>query len=187
MKTLSLSIVDLDPLQRTCVSRRLFDCTGGTLGSAGADWLLDDPEQTIAPIHCEIRWLEGSFCVVDRCHRTFLNEERVSLGAGCVRRLLEGDQIRIGPYRLQVQLSHTDARSLEQVLGHERSLFDTWLDDAPVGDWQPASAPTEIRADICSTFGADLVNDPLVMLERSSPSKPLSQTAHHWVLPGECA
>jgi type VI secretion system protein ImpI len=185
MKTLILSIVDLDPLQRTCVSRRLFDCAGGTLGSAGADWLLDDPGQTVAPIHCEIRWLEGSFCVIDRCHCTFLNEERVSLGEGRVRRLLEGDQLRIGPYRLQVQLAHTDARSLEQVLGGERSLFDIWLDDAPAGGWQPASAPTEARADLCSIFEADRVSDPLVMLERASLSEPLSQPAYHWALPGE--
>ena len=185
MKTLILSIVDLDPLQRTRVSRRLFDSAGGTLGSAGADWLLDDPGQTVAPLHCEVRWLEGSFCVVDRCHRTFLNEERVSLGEGCIRRLVEGDQLRIGPYRLQVQLSHTDVRSLEQVLGCDQSLFDTWLVDAPADAWQPASLTTETKTDICSAVKADIGNDPLALLERSPMPDPLPQPAHPWALTGE--
>jgi len=185
MKTLILSIVDLAPLQRTRVSRRLFDCAGGTLGSAGADWLLDDPGQTIAPLHCEIRWLESSFCVVDRCHRTFLNEERICLGEGCIRRLVEGDQLRIGPYRVHVQLSHTDARSLEQVLGCDQSLLDTWLADMPAGGWQPAPLATEAKTDICSTFKADIGNDPLALLERSSMPEPLSRPAHPWALTGE--
>ena len=66
MSTLTLSITNLDQLQHNVTGRHQFDCTGGTIGSASATWRINDREQTVAPIHCEIRWIEGSFCVIDR-------------------------------------------------------------------------------------------------------------------------
>lgn len=96
MNTLTVSIINLDQLRHGVIARHRFDCKGGTIGSGQTSWQLDDPNQSVAPIHCEIRWIEGSFCVIDHCQRTYLNGSATSLGAYPPRRLLEGDQLRVG-------------------------------------------------------------------------------------------
>jgi len=173
MSTLTLSIANLDQLQHNVTVRHQFDCTGGTLGSAGATWLIDDREQTVAPVHCEIRWMEGSFCVIDRCHRTYLNDSHDSLGSIAPRRLLDGDQLRIGAYRLQVQLSQADARSLEDLFSPEQRTLDHWLEEVPANARQPTTGATQVVADICSAFAPGIGNDPLAALDNATgPTQP---------------
>ncbi|MFG0410003.1 FHA domain-containing protein [Pseudomonas sp. FYR_11] len=164
MSTLTLSITNLDQLQHNVTGRHRFDCTGGTIGSASATWRIIDREQTVAPIHCEIRWIEGSFCVIDRCQRTYLNDSHDSLGALAPRRLLEGDQLRVGAYRLQVQLAQADARSLEDLFSPEQRTLDHWLVEVPANARQPTSGATQVVADICSAFAPGIGNDPLAAL-----------------------
>ena len=173
MSTLTLSIANLDQLQHNVTVRHQFDCTGGTLGSAGATWLINDREQTVAPVHCEIRWLEGSFCVIDRCQRTYLNDSHDSLGSIAPRRLLDGDQLRIGAYRLQVQLSQADARSLEDLFSPEQRTLDHWLEEVPANARQPTTGATQVVADICSAFAPGIGNDPLAALDNATgPTQP---------------
>jgi len=173
MSTLTLSITNLDQLQHNVTARHQFDCTGGTLGSAGATWLINDREQTVAPVHCEIRWIEGSFCVIDRCQRTYLNDSHDSLGSIAPRRLLDGDQLRIGAYRLQVQLSQADARSLEDLFSPEQRTLDHWLVEVPVNARLPTSGTTQVVADICSAFASGIGNDPLAALDNATgPTQP---------------
>nr|WP_225777411.1 FHA domain-containing protein [Pseudomonas sp. Marseille-Q3773] len=168
MSTLTLSITNLDQLQHNVTARHQFDPTGGTIGSAKATWRINDREQTIAPIHCEIRWIEGSFCVIDRCQRTYLNDSHNSLGSLAPRRLLEGDQLRVGAYRLQVQLSQADARSVEDLFSPEQRTLDHWLLETPANAWQPASAAKHVVADICSAFSPGIGNDPLAALDTAT-------------------
>jgi len=173
MSTLILSIINLDQLQHNVTARHQFDCTGGTIGSAGATWLINDREQTVAPVHCEIRWIEGSFCVIDRSQRTYLNDSHDSLGSLAPRRLLDGDQLRIGAYRLQVQLSQADARSLEDLFSPEQRTLDHWLVEVPVNARQPTSGTTQVVADICSAFASGIGNDPLAALDNATgPTQP---------------
>jgi len=173
MSTLTLSIANLDQLQHNVTVRHQFDCTGGTLGSAGATWLINDREQTVAPVHCEIRWMEGSFCVIDRCQRTYLNDSHDSLGSLAPRRLLDGDQLRIGAYRLQVQLSQADARSLEDLFSPEQRTLDHWLEAVPANARQPTTGATQVVADICSAFAPGIGNDPLAALDNATgPTQP---------------
>jgi len=173
MSTLTLSIANLDQLQHNVTVRHQFDCTGGTLGSAGATWLINDREQTVAPVHCEIRWMEGSFCVIDRCQRTYLNDSHDSLGSIAPRRLLDGDQLRIGAYRLQVQLSQADARSLEDLFSPEQRTLDHWLEEVPANARQPTTGATQVVADICSAFAPGIGNDPLAALDNATgPTQP---------------
>lgn len=168
MSTLTLSITNLDQLQHNVTARHQFDPTGGTIGSAKATWRINDREQTIAPIHCEIRWIEGSFCVIDRCQRTYLNDSHNSLGSLAPRRLQEGDQLRVGAYRLQVQLAQTDARSLEDLFSPEQRTLDHWLVEVPANARQPTSGATQVVADICSAFAPGIGNDPLAALDRET-------------------
>ncbi len=166
MNTLSLIITNLDQLQHDVTTRHRFDCKGGTIGSGQADWQLNDRDQTIAPIHCEIRWVESSFCVIDHCHRTYLNDSVNSLGAMPPRRLLEGDHLRIGAYRLLVQYAQeqTCERSLEDLFNPERSLLDHLIAESPVSPWSLPPSPPQPAAEICSIFEPAKGNDPLAAL-----------------------
>lgn len=173
MSSLTLSITNLDQLQHNVTARHQFDCTGGTIGSAGATWLINDREHTVAPLHCEIRWIEGSFCVIDRCQRTYLNDSHDSLGSLAPRRLLEGDRLRVGAYRLQVQLSQADARSLEDLFTPEQRTLDHWLVEVPVNARQHTSGATQVVTDICSAFASGIGNDPLAALDNATgPTHP---------------
>ncbi|PYB76684.1 hypothetical protein DMX11_11115 [Pseudomonas sp. LB-090624] len=168
MSTLTLSITNLDQLLHNVTARHEFDRAGGTVGSAGAAWLINDREQSVAPIHCEIRWIEGSFCVIDRCGRTYLNDNLDSLGTPAVRRLLEGDQLRVGAYRLLAQLSQTDARSLEQLFSADSRVLDRLILDAPAEHWLKKPTTTPEVAEICSVFDAGMGNDPLAALDAAT-------------------
>ncbi|HEN8800228.1 TPA: FHA domain-containing protein [Pseudomonas putida] len=178
MSTLTLSITNLDQLQHNVTIRHQFDCTGGTIGSAEATWRINDREQTVAPIHCEIRWIEGSFCVIDRCQRTYLNDSHDSLGSLAPRRLLEGDRLRVGTYRLQVQLSQADARSLQDMFSPEQRTLDHWLVEVPANARQPISGATQVVADICSVFAPSIGNDPLAALDAATGPTQSSPLEH---------
>ncbi|MFK0092379.1 FHA domain-containing protein [Pseudomonas sp. NPDC090592] len=172
MSTLTLSIINLDQVQHNVTARHEFARAGGTVGSAGAVWLINDREQSVAPIHFEICWIEGSFCVIDRCGRTYLNDNQGSLGTLSARRLLEGDQLRVGAYRLLVQLSQEDARSLEALFNSDPRVLDQFILDAPTQRWlsRPEAAP-EV-AEICSVFDPGIGNDPLAALDALDEPKP---------------
>ncbi|NIF27147.1 hypothetical protein F3J44_12295 [Pantoea sp. Tr-811] len=163
MSTLTLSITNLKQVQHNVTARHEFNRAGGTVGSAGATWLINDREQGVAPIHCEIRWIEGSFCVIDRCERTYLNDNLGRLGALSARRLLEGDQLRVGACRLLVQLSQDDTRSLEALFKADSRVLDQFILGAPAECW--LSTPTANVAEICSVFDPGMGNDPMAALD----------------------
>lgn len=164
MSTLTLSIINLGQMRHADTARHQFGSTGGIIGSAGTTWLINDRERTIAPIHCEIRWVEGGFCVIDRCQRTYLNGSLESLGPLTARRLREGDRLRIGAYQLQAQLSHTDVHSLTDLISPQQRTFDQWLLDRPA-QAPLASATREVAVEICSVFEPGMGNDPLAALD----------------------
>ncbi|MBH3460526.1 MULTISPECIES: FHA domain-containing protein [Pseudomonas] len=165
MSTLTLSIINLEQLPHDVTVRHQFDCAGGTIGSAEATWRINDREGSVAPIHCEIRWLEGSFCVIDLCQRTYLNDSLDSLESLTARRLLDDDRLRIGALRLLVQLSHTDVRSLEDLFSPEQRTLDQWLLDVPAQSWQSVCATREAAIEICSAFEPGVGSDPLAALD----------------------
>jgi len=183
MSTLILSISNLDQLQHNVTARHEFDRAGGTVGSARTTWLINDREQGVAPVHCEIRWIEGGFCVIDRCERTYLNDNLDSLGPLSARRLLEGDQLRVGAYRLLVQLSQADARSLEELFHSDLRVLDRLILDAPAQRWlhKPTAAP-EV-AEICSVFDPGMGNDPLAALE--AVTRPVQENPLDRLIAGE--
>ncbi|WP_060478000.1 MULTISPECIES: FHA domain-containing protein [Pseudomonas] len=178
MSTLTLVIANLDQLQHNVTARHQFDRTGGSIGSGAVTWRINDREQTVAQIHCEIRWIEESFCVIDHCQRTYLNDSLDSLGSLAPRRLVDGDRLHVGAYRLQVQLSHSDARALEDLFSGGRRTLNQWLLDTPPNTSQPASAVKHVVADICSAFASGVGNDPLAALESATAAtqqNPLEQ------------
>lgn len=165
MSTLTLSISNLDQLPHNVTARHQFDRTGGTIGSDKATWTINDRAAGVAPIHCEIRWIEDSFCVIDHCQHTYLNDSIVCLGARSARRLLEGDQLRIGALRLQVQSSCSDTRSLHDLFDPEQKALEQLIADAPAAPWQPSAQTSRMSPEICSAFEPDMGNDPLAALD----------------------
>ena len=76
---------------------------------AESDWVLADPGRTISKRHCVIEQAELGYELTDlSINGVFLNDEDEPVGVGNTRRLRHGDRIRIGPYRLAVELSGCD-------------------------------------------------------------------------------
>ncbi|MEJ5861952.1 FHA domain-containing protein [Pseudomonas farsensis] len=167
MNTLTLSICNLQQLQHGVIARHRFGRRGGTIGSDGAHWLLNDSAGLVAPVHCEIRWLEGRFCIIDRCSRTYLNEEPVCVGERSPRSLREGDVLRIGPYRVQVRFpsEHAHSGALKDCFTAWPPVLDALLADRFVSD-EPAAPSRPLPAlDICHVFAQRIETDPLAALE----------------------
>ncbi|HEN8798525.1 TPA: FHA domain-containing protein [Pseudomonas putida] len=185
MSTLTLSIINIEQLQHTSSARHEFDRNGGTIGSKGSTWQVDDRQLAIAPIHCEIRWIEGSYCVIDHCQRTYLNDSIACVGAHPPRRLGHGDQLRIGAYRLLVQCTDADTRSLQDLLDPDSTLLDQWLSDAHADAWQPETRPLQPLPEICSAFEPALGNDPLAALDAGAAAAPTADDPLQRLLAGD--
>lgn len=166
MNTLTLSICNLQQLQHGVIARHRFDRRGGTIGSEGAHWLLSDSAGLVAPVHCEIRWLEGRFCIIDRCNRTYLNEEPLCVGERSPRSLRDGDVMRIGPYLVQVRFpgEHAQGGALKDCFAAWPPVLDALLADGFVPA-EPAAPSRPLQAvDICKVFAQRIETDPLTAL-----------------------
>lgn len=182
MKRITLSIIDLGQLQHGVRARCQFDSSGGTLGSHGADWQLIDRERRIHPVHCEIRWIENSFCAIDRCGRTYLNDSQMSLGRWAPVQLKDGDHLRIGGYRLLVNYQqdqsdhHPNRCSLEELFEPKQRVLDALAADLPTGASGIENAASSINGpiDICQAFDPAIECDPLAALD-ATPALPRAQ------------
>lgn len=103
---MTLVVRNPEHLLHGCTANRQFDHAGGSIGSATCDWLLNDRLHAIHPLHCEIRLVEGRFCVIDRCGRTRLNGHALAMGRNTTVRLNEGDSLHVGAYTLNVYFQH---------------------------------------------------------------------------------
>jgi type VI secretion system protein ImpI len=187
MSTLTLSIVNLDQLQHGFSARYRVDRRGCTVGSNGADWLINDREQTIAPIHCEIRWMEGSYCILDHCQRTYMNDCMRSLGSLSPRRLMEGDQLRIGAYRLRVRYedNQSSTHSLEDLFNPDTGVLDQLIADVPAPTWPSKVTHTPAVTEICSVFAPAVGTDPLAALEAATDAGVSQASPLHRLITGE--
>lgn len=140
-RVLRLSISNPAELSHGYAASHQFDQRGGTIGSRGADWLLNDQQRCIKPIHLKVCWREMSFCLVAQGGATYLNGSAQSLGSHRAVRLKEGDCIRIGAYQLELHFlasAHQHQRPLREhspaeVLGQRFSLLDQLLREAIPG------------------------------------------------------
>lgn len=187
MNTLTLSISNLDQLQHGVTARHQFDRNGGTVGSENTDWLMVDRDRRVQPLHCEIRWLEAGFCIIDRCEQTFLNESLRSLGQRSPVRLQEGDQLRIGAFRLQVHYTqdHASDPSLEELFTPGRRVLDALLADEFANARQTEVTSIQTPVDICSAFNPGIGHDPLAALDATLRTVIGEQNALQQLFKGE--
>lgn len=114
---ITLAIANPSRLLHGCVAACSLDRKGGTLGSGDCDWCLTDRAQAIQPLHCEVRWHEGSFCLIARDGQTYLNDSAASLTHGRWVRLGTGSSFRLGEYLITVQLG-SSMESAQPFEGH---------------------------------------------------------------------
>ncbi|MDY6798662.1 MAG: type VI secretion system-associated FHA domain protein TagH [Pseudomonadota bacterium] len=105
-----------------------FGLAGGSIGSARNDtWQLSAHRTGAVPGHAEIRFMDGGFCLIDRCGRTYINSASEPVGRGRRARLSEGDVIRVGQYQLRAELAAVgddDGPVPGEAPVEERSLVD---------------------------------------------------------------
>lgn len=107
---ITLVVANPGQLMHGCKACHCFDRNGGTLGSLGSDWRLVDRGQRISPVHCEVRWKEGSFCIIDRSGETYMNDSDLSLTPGVHVRLQPDDRLQVGDYLITVHLDNAGTR-----------------------------------------------------------------------------
>ncbi len=141
---LALVVSNPQALQQGTAPRHSFDPEGGTIGSLEASWVLHDRAGRVQPQHCEIRFEDGGYLVVDRSGDTRVNDQTSPLGLHASARLRNSDILHVGPYRLTVHLGH-DAHALpdpSRVLAQHDVVEllqrpDDYLDSLPTAAPEP--------------------------------------------------
>lgn len=152
-----------------------FGPQGGSIGSAAADWRLEDRHNSVQPNHCEIRVVEGRFCVIDRSGSTYANGHDLPLGRNVAVSLNDGDLLQIGAYRVAVQLGEyaPGQHSLDELLTGQPEGMQAWrledLPSRPLPDARPAACAQFER--LCQPVDLTEQGDPLRALEAAPPPK----------------
>lgn len=160
---LQITITNAAGLGRGFRKEHVFGVEGGSIGSAQNDsWQLSSHRTGVVAGHAEVRVIDGAFCLIDRCGRTFINGGQHPVGRGRRARLKDGDEITLGRYQLRAELSGAaSAGSLE---------LDT---DAPRDDSLVAGDEAELWRGHEDDFDSSGAKEPLGALQ-SAPAQPVS-------------
>lgn len=156
---LTLAISNPAILMHGCTAYHRFTRQGGSLGGQQCDWHLQDRDQRIHPRHCEVRWREDGFCVIDHSGQTYLNGNDLSLPPGIAVRLNNEDQLQIGNYRIIAYVGENDAH-----LG-KRDRAEQALGILMNGEQCPLQDLLRALPDRPATFTDFSDRDPLTALE----------------------
>ncbi|WLH54035.1 type VI secretion system lipoprotein TssJ [Pseudomonas tolaasii] len=154
-----------------------FGPQGGSIGSAAADWCLEDRHNSVRPNHCDIRVIEGRFCVIDRSGSTYANGHDLPLARNVAVSLNDGDLLQIGAYRVAVQLGEyaQGQRSLDELFTGQPEDMQAWhleaLSGLPLPDPRPVTCPEFER--LCQPVDLAKQGDPLQAMKAAEPPKPL--------------
>lgn len=105
--SLTLTVLNPETLLQGSEPQHRIDKAGGTLGTQ-ATWRLHDREDRILPLHCEIRWHEGHFCIIDHSSKSYMNGSDTALLSGTPIRLKHNDRLQIGDYQIAIRLCDKD-------------------------------------------------------------------------------
>ncbi|MBB3142569.1 type VI secretion system-associated FHA domain protein TagH [Halomonas organivorans] len=156
-QAITLVVTNSERLEGRSTSSHVFPAAGGTLGSAAVDdWLLQDHAGRVRPGHAELERIDGHFCLIDRSGQTFVNHATLPVGRGRRVALRDGDELRVGEYRLRVHLGdlQADATGVQPLA----TLVDEEHETLEATEILPAGAP---RAQ----------HDPLEALGEASPAQ----------------
>ncbi|WP_153101218.1 type VI secretion system-associated FHA domain protein TagH [Paraburkholderia hayleyella] len=137
VQCLELVVSNAHALRAGSTGRHSFSHAGGTIGSRGADWLLDDGQGQVEAIHCEIAWIDHSYCVRDQSGATRVNDTTTPLRRGAAVRLRDGDKLHIGAFVVMAHLQAPEKLGASQRSLAQHSIGEL-LNEPPVG-LQPVS------------------------------------------------
>lgn len=175
---LTLVVRNPEHLLHGCTANHEFNTAGGSIGSGACDWVLNDRQHAIQPLHCEIRLVEGRFCVIDRCGLTRLNGHDLPMGRNATVRLNDGDCLHVGAYSLNVFLQHDpsaiDSMAYQHLSQHaitalfnqSRCPLETLLDE-----YQPTPQPDVLTQEHSPDF--ERLGTPLGSHEQHDPLRAL--------------
>lgn len=175
-------------LQQGSTPRHLFGTGGGSIGSQGASWTLSDRHARVRPQHCEIRYQDGGFLIVDSCGETRVNDQTQALGTGSYGKLSDGDKLHIGLYRISVHLGREfcetdDADGHGAGLGQMSGEFMSALPEAAAqetdGEPHPSPGQAGFQA-LGERHGPVGLLDPLKALDVASGGAADSLDSHHY-------
>ncbi|QIA03434.1 type VI secretion system lipoprotein TssJ [Pseudomonas fluorescens] len=174
---MKLSLVINNPAQllHGYLPSHRFGLRGGNIGSASADWCLVDRQNSVHPNHCEIRVVEGRFCVIDRSGSTYANGHDLPLARNVAVSLNDGDLLQIGAYRVAVQLGEyaPGQRSLDELFTGQSQGLQAWhLEERPslpLPCPRPVTCPDFER--LCQSVDFAEQGDPLRALQAAPPSR----------------
>ncbi|MBA6112266.1 FHA domain-containing protein [Pseudomonas asiatica] len=107
--SVTLTVLNPEKLLHGSEPRHRFDRAGGSIGSQGA-WRLHDRGVRILPVHCEIGWHEGHFCIIDHSGKSFMNGSDTQLLSGTPVRLRHNDRLQMGDYQIAIHLGEDEER-----------------------------------------------------------------------------
>lgn len=102
---ITLAVLNPEKLLHGSEPQHRFDKAGGSVGSQGT-WRLHDGKARILPVHCQVSWHEGHFCVIDHSGESFMNGSDAPLLSGTHIRLRHNDRLQIGEYQVAIRLCH---------------------------------------------------------------------------------
>ena len=180
VQQIHLVIANPEVLEYGSRPSHVFDTAGGTIGSRGANWQLTDARGGVAPIHAEIIMVDGAYCLVDRSGNTWFNQNQEPLGPGRIIRVNDGDVMRIGPYRIGVNLDqaqhelidqtrHLGQQGLGEILNERESQFDRLPVSLHSADHhQESELPHDELAAFTQPLRAHGEVDPMVALDAAA-------------------
>ncbi|BFM48466.1 type VI secretion system-associated FHA domain protein TagH [Marinomonas sp. THO17] len=164
-KELNLIVVNVASLEVGLSAKSSFNVKGGMIGSnSNLDWHLIDKDKTISPVHAEILYKDGAFCIKDISGKTYVNYSEMPLGYDKLARLSDGDMIQIGDYEIRVfvdrdaDLKETD-HSLDKLFPSIDSVLLEGMDDDDDFDMSELDLPKEDKQE-------DISLDPLFALDQ---------------------
>jgi type VI secretion system protein ImpI len=161
--SLNMVVTNVQLLDSGLTPQSAWTPDGGMIGaSSECVWRLKDKNQTIEPHHCEVRVVDGAYCLLDHSGETYVNGASMPIGKGQFARLKHKDEIQIGPYLVRVYLGEYIEKEVAS-----NNVLEQFFNDGShdlLGD-----DPLEIQApgfgnvdDIADDI---VVTDPLLVLE----------------------
>ncbi|MDE1349428.1 type VI secretion system-associated FHA domain protein TagH [Vibrio aestuarianus] len=162
-RTLSLIVTNVQHLESGLAAQCIFNQQGGVIGTVNdAHWRLRDSAGHIHNRHCEIRIVDGAFCIQDLCGHTYVNGSHMPLGQGELAKLSHKDEVTLGPYQIRVVVGNVGEDdllahgSLDQLF--EQQSIDLLKDASPDELDTEESNPEQNSADPITALD-ELFND----------------------------
>lgn len=121
---LKLTAYSQDPQIDLRETTKVLEDGGLTIGRGKEnDWVLPDPHRHLSKNHCLIEFIDGQFTVTDTSSNgVFLNNSGEPLGRDNSALLQDGDQLRLGPYEIEVRLEEAGDFAFDEPYAQERTM-----------------------------------------------------------------